>query len=233
MKLYQNQGLSIFTLCGAYSAIFNPTEDIPAREIYVGLSTKPLTIISTQIDEPTSKSYQRAHTSGNDWNVELKRSDKILVLTATNKNSIMFQPITDSWGDITAAAVFIGKATTQFSAYCPLSEPITVAPVLGEKATSQGFKEGKLTFAMPILEETEENENIIATILKGEESIMIGKTLEYVGCPFEKPESCSEHMSELRCALKRPDKICKKIARLKGTGRPGMSANTGRKQPKG
>lgn len=229
MKVFQRQGMSIYSLSGLYATIFNPDEDSAYYEFYIGLLKNDISIITTKVEEPTAKSYSRAKTSGKDWKIEIKQIDSCLVISATNINRIVFREVVDNWGEIKSVALFRDKETTQFSAYAQLPKPLDITST--SPPNSPIFRKEKLTFAMPLLEQ-EEGETIISTILKGEKSIMIGKTDEYKGCPLDDPKACSEHKSELRCGLARKDKVCKKVARLKGTTRPGMGANIGRIRPK-
>jgi len=228
MKVFQNHGLSIYTISSAYSAIFNPPEDAENYNFYIGLLRNDVSIITTQSDEPTAKSYKRAKTNGDDWIIELKQIDKCLVISATNKKQITFNEVSDDWGEVKAVCVFRDNTALQFSAYSQLPKGIEIA--ISNPPNTPVFKKNKLVFAMPLLEEDSDDENVISTILNGEKSIMLGKKDEYTGCPLDNPNACSEYKSKLRCALKREDKVCKKVAKLKGTVVPGMMANAGQRR---
>lgn len=230
MKVFQNQGMSIYTISGLFASIFNPLEDSPFHKFYVGLLKDEVSIITTKAEEPSSKSYNRAKTTGKDWKIELKQVGDCLVIAATNTTPIVFNEATDSWGELKTAAIFRDNTTSQFSAYSPFPKPVTVE--VTDPPNAPVFNKEKLTFAMPLLEQ-EKGEDIISTILKGEKSIMIGITTdEYKGCPLDDPKTCSEHKSEIRCGLKRKDKVCKKVSRFKGTGRLTTGASIGRRPPK-
>lgn len=224
MKVFQSQGLSLYTLSAAYSSIFNPNENSPFYDFYVGLIKNDVSIMTTTVEEVDAKSYQRAKTNSKDWKVEIKQFEKVLVLSATNIKPIVFPAATEDWGEIKSVVIFRDKDIDQFSAYSHFGKPITVK--MEDPPTSPGFGVEKISFAMPLLEE-EKDEDVISTILKGEKSVMIGKVEVYEGCPLEDPSVCSEHQSELRCGLARKDKICKKVTRLKGTASPDMKVKQG------
>ena len=232
MKVSQGQGLSIYALSGIFSSLFNPPEDSLYFEFCIGLIKNDLSIISTNTEEPKANSYKRAKTNGSEWTIELKQVERSLVLCATNSRPILFPEISGVWGLIKSVAVFKDTETNQFTAFSHLPEHIDMGSAPSSQTGSPVFNAGKLIFAMSLLEETEDDENVISTILKGEKSIMIGKVQEYEGCPLEKPETCTEHLSELRCGIKRTDKICKKVARLKGTTSPAMTSGVGRRKLK-